>query len=132
MIAFVFRSFSVSWEVTTKQLEVFLGNGMLSAWTSAKVRERYNETEQEDEDQQSVVQGILWKSTDFLRLFIVPVEGHVCPSLPPMPAGIFHLVGIFRTRKETMQLWCVACGGRCSWKASSRCAARVATTSSMR
>ena len=40
-------------------IEIFLGNGKLSVWTSAKVRECYNEVEQENEDQQSIVQDIL-------------------------------------------------------------------------
>ena len=44
-------------------LEVFLGQGKLSAWTSVKVRECYSEVEQEDEDRQSIVQDILRKST---------------------------------------------------------------------
>ena len=46
-----------------------------AVWTSAKVRECYNEVEQEDEDEQSIEQDILRKSTDFLRRIIVPVEG---------------------------------------------------------
>ena len=35
-------------------LEVFLGNGKLSEWASAKVRECYNDVEQEDEDRPSI------------------------------------------------------------------------------
>ena len=40
-----------------------------------KVRECYNEVEQEDEGRQSIVQESLRKSTDFLRRIIVPGEG---------------------------------------------------------
>ena len=59
------------------ELETFLGNGKFSVWTSAKVRECYNEVEQEDEDGQSIVQGILRKSTDFLRPIISKYQQHV-------------------------------------------------------
>ena len=65
-------------------METFLGKGKLSVRTSAKVRECYNEVEQEDEDRQSIVQDILRK--------IVSVEGQGgvtssvrMPSLPPFP-----------------------------------------------
>ena len=42
-------------------LEKLLGNGELSLWTSAKVRECYSEVEEEDEVRQSIVQDILRK-----------------------------------------------------------------------
>ena len=35
-------------------LETFLGDGKLRAWTSVKVRECYNEVEQEDDGRQSI------------------------------------------------------------------------------
>ena len=70
-----------------------MGTGKLSVWTSVKVREWYNEVEQEDEDRQSIVQDILRKSMDALRRIIVPVEsqggGHLVVrmrSLPPTTA----------------------------------------------
>ena len=66
-------------------LEVFLGNGRLIEWTSAKVRECYNEVEQKDEDPTEHSRGYS-AETDFLRRIIVPVEGqggvtlsYVCP-----------------------------------------------------
>ena len=37
-------------------LEVFVGNGKASEWTRPKVRECYNEVEQEDEDRQSILE----------------------------------------------------------------------------
>ena len=37
-------------------LEVFLGNGRLSVWTSAQVRVCHSEVKQEDEDRQSIAQ----------------------------------------------------------------------------
>ena len=66
----------------------------LSAWASAKVRECYNEVEQEDEGRKSIAAQILQtRNTDFLRRIIVPVQGHGgvtdvvrLPSLPPIPA----------------------------------------------
>ena len=73
-------------------LEVFLGSGKLSAWASAKVREWYNEVEQEDEGRQIVVQDMLRKSKDFLWRIIVPFKGqegvtlsYVCPRCHRCP-----------------------------------------------
>ena len=40
-----------------------------------KVRDCYNQVEQEDDGRQSNVEDILRKSTDFLRRIIVPVDG---------------------------------------------------------
>ena len=54
-------------------LDNFLGNGTLSVWASAKVRECNSEVEQEDEGRQSSAQETLRKGTDFLRRIIVPV-----------------------------------------------------------
>ena len=73
---------------------VFVEDGKLSAWASAKVRECYNEVEQEDEGRKSIAAQILQtRNTDFLRRIIVPVQGHGgvtdvvrLPSLPPIPA----------------------------------------------
>ena len=50
-------------------------NGKFSVWASVKVRECYNEVEQEDERRQSIVLDILQKSTDLLRRIIVPIAG---------------------------------------------------------
>ena len=64
----------------------------LSAWPSVKLRERYSEVEQKDEERKSTVQQILDKSTDFLRRITVPVEGqgavtlsYVCPRCHRYP-----------------------------------------------
>ena len=47
-------------------LEQFLGNGKLSVWTSAKVRECYNEVVQEDEGPQHCT-GFSAERHDFLE-----------------------------------------------------------------
>ena len=67
-------------------MEQFFGNGKLSVWPSAQVRECHYEVEQEDEGRQSIVQDILRKSMDSLRRIIVPVDemggvtlSYVCP-----------------------------------------------------
>ena len=67
-------------------LEEFREDDMLSVWASIKVRECYNEVEAEDEGRLSIAQGILRKSTDFLRRIFAPNGGagavtfsYVCP-----------------------------------------------------
>ena len=63
--------------------KVFVRNDKFSAWTSVKVRECYSEVEQEDEGRLSIAQGILPKSTDFLRHRTSRLTGRshivVCP-----------------------------------------------------
>ena len=56
----------------TNYSEKKLGNGELSVWTSAKVRDCCNEVEEEDEGRQRIVQDTRRQSTDFLRRIIVP------------------------------------------------------------
>ena len=41
-----------------KYWEIFMGNGKFSVWISARVRERYNEVEQEEEGRLSIVYRI--------------------------------------------------------------------------
>ena len=101
---------SGDWE---NYLEEFLGNGLLSRWASAKVRECFCEVEQEDEGRLSIAQDILRKSTDFLRRVIAPVDemegvtlSFVCPHCHCFP--------------EMCNWWCAACGGQCDWKAPNR------------
>ena len=53
---------------------MFLGNGKLSVWASAKVGGCYSELKQEDEDRQSIVQHILRKCQDFMRRIVVSVK----------------------------------------------------------
>ena len=48
---------------------------MLRMERKLKVRECYNEVEEEDDGRQSIALQILQKSADFLRRIIVPVEG---------------------------------------------------------
>ena len=82
-------------------VDVF-GNGKLSIWTSAKVRECDNEVEQEDENRLSIAHDILRKSTDFLRRIVMPVEGqggvtvsYTCPHCHRCPLCRLHVVGLF-------------------------------------
>ena len=97
-------------------LEHFLGNGTLSVWLSANVRECKNEAEQEDEGRQSIAQDILRKGTDFLRRIIV-AEGqggvtlsYVCPHCHPLEDYIWW-VSAWHGKKHC-NLWCAACGGQ--------------------
>ena len=98
-----------------EKMDIFLGNGKLSAWASAKVGECYDEVEQKGWGRQSTAQGLLRKSTDFLRRIILQIEmqgrGHLV-----VPAGRLHMVGLIWTRKEVMHLvrtWVV--NGRSLW-----------------
>ena len=105
-------------------LEVFLGSGKVSVWTSAKVREGDHEVEPEDEDRQSIVQDILRKSTDFLMRIIVPVEGvtlsYVSPHCHRFPLEDHTWWFSSKHGKKPCNWWCAACGGQYKWKAPNR------------
>ena len=88
-------------------METFLGKGKLSVRTSAKVRECFNEVEQEDEDRQSIVQDILRK--------IVSVEGQggvtsscACPRCHRFPLENYIWWVSVGHGKKQCNWWCAA------------------------
>ena len=80
---------SDDWET---YLEEFSGNGMLSIWASAKVRECYHEVEQEDEGRQSIAQDMLGEERRLPEVDHCASRragrGHFVVRMPsPVPAG---------------------------------------------
>ena len=83
--------------------------------------------EQEDEERQSIVQGILRKSTDLLRRVIVPVEGQ--GGSPCRMSAVIATDSRWKTFSggspsghgmKQCNWWCAPCGGQYNWKAPNR------------
>ena len=74
----------------------------------AELKESYHQAEQEDVQSKNIVQQVLARSTDFLRLVISPVQRQggitmscVCPHCHRFLIEDF--------------IWCAACGGQYNW-----------------
>ena len=101
----------------------WLKSDKLNAWTSAELQKCHSEVKQEDDEQESIVQQILQKSTDFLRRIIVPVGGQggvTLSSLSSLSAEKQHLVGLDKAGRQWQER------RRSSATGSARCAAASA------
>ena len=98
-----------------------------NSWTRAKLQECYHEVRQDDDQRKSIVQQIMWKSTNILRRKIVPVQGqgvitssYVCPHLYRFPIEDYIWWSLDGTREKQCNWWCTACGGQYRWKDPNR------------
>ena len=89
--------------------------------------------EQED-DERSMVQQILQKSTEFLRRIIVPVGrpggatlSYRCPHCHRCPLEDY-IWWVLRHGEKQSNWWCAACGGQCDWRNSNRVLVFLDTT----
>ena len=83
----------------------------LNAWTREKIQECHRDVRQEDDQQQSIVQQILQKSSDVPRRIIAPVgpqggitPSYVCPHCHRFSDLRPHSVGVNEAREETVRL----------------------------
>ena len=74
-----------------------------------RIREAFEKVAKDEAGSLSIVQGIILKSTDFLRRIIAPARGqggvtlsYLCPHCNSFPLGGLHLVGI--DLEEALQL----------------------------
>ena len=96
-----------------------------SKWASDSVKEVFERVAQDDADKLSIVQDVMFKSTDYLRRIIAPAGGqggvtmsYLCPHCNSFPLEdyIWWVAG----RKGRNNWWCAICGEKYDWKQPNR------------
>ena len=91
-----------------------------SEWAFDRIKEAFDLVAQDEARKVSVVQEIMFKSTDYLRRIIAPVGGqggvtmsYLCPNCNSFPLEDF--VWWVSVRKTT-RWWCAICGEKYGWR----------------
>ena len=94
-------------------------------WAFDRIKEAIEQVAQDEARKMSIVQEIMFKSTDYLRRIVAPVGGqgggtmsYLCPQCNSflMEDYIWWVPG----RKKHTTWWCAMCGKEYDWKQPNR------------
>ena len=95
-----------------------------SEWAFNRIKEAFDLVAQDEERKVSIVQEIMFKSTDYLRRIIAPVGGqagvtmsYLCPNCNSFPLEDY--VWCVSAGKTT-EWWCAICGEKYDWREPNR------------
>ena len=95
-----------------------------SEWAFVRIKEAFDLVAQDEARKVSVVQEIMFKSTDYLRRIIAPVGGqggvtmsYLCPNCNSFPLEDY--VWWVSGEKHT-NWWCAICGEKYYWRQPNR------------